>query len=234
MSKFEAIAKHFIETIKKSDAYKENKAVSCNDQELLEPNFRAKVKNVLAKCGEAGLNVSARETFRTNALQQHYYNQGFSKIRINGMHHYGIAQDILCLDEKGKVIQNGSDADYLKLREIAKDEGLHLLGLWDAGHVQAVATSEQNAMRLYVQNYRAKGIVILCYGVENHLVGNLKAALQSLGYLSKEYDPQNYFFGSDTKDAVANIQRDNGLDDDGVVGRATYDLFSSKGFKISS
>jgi hypothetical protein len=83
------------------------------------------------------------ETYRSNKLQAQYFNSGASKIRKNGMHHYGIAADC-AFKVNGKLTWNG---DYKTLRACFDAEGLSLLGLWDAGHVQYVPVAEQQALR---------------------------------------------------------------------------------------
>jgi len=238
---FMEIAEHFFNMIKVSDEYKKNQATPCNKEDLLVPKFKDVVKDkLIAECAKQGVKILPRETFRTNALQLHYYNTGASKIKKNGMHHYGVAWDLLCLDNNGKVIDNGSDKSYITMRKIAEGFGIHLLGLWDAGHMQAVATSEQNSLRNFVANYKSgeAGSITLSFGTENHYVGNLKVALQAIKdkngkpYLSDEYDPKNYFFGSDTEEAVKALQTDNNLESDGVVGKNTINLLTNLGHDI--
>lgn len=156
------------------------------------------------------------------------------------MHHYGVAWDLLCLDNNGKIIDSGSDKSYVTMRKIAAGYGIHLLGSWDAGHMQAVAISEQNSLRNFAANYKPgeAGGITLSYGTENHYVGNLKVALQAIKdkngkpYLSEEYDPKNYFFGSDTEEAVRALQTDNNLEPDGVAGKNTINLLTNLGYDI--
>lgn len=231
------IADHYKNVIVNSDEYKTNSATSCFKEELLLPKFRDVIKNeLIVKCKDKGINILPKETFRTNALQIHYYTTGASKIKFNGMHHYGIAWDLLCLDNNGQVIDKGDDPEYARMREIASSLGIHLVGTWDAGHMQGIPISQQNALRNFISNYSAtefKGY-ILQYGTENHFVGNLKVALQKLGYLSEEYDTQNYFFGSATDEAVRKFQKANNLENDGIVGKDTILALKNAGHDFTT
>lgn len=229
-SYFESIAKNFIEVIKKSPVFKANKEFMIMDRSLLETSFNNKIEATIGLTEAKGVKVLPRETVRTDALQEHYYYTGASKIKKNGMHKFGIAIDILCLGDDEKLIQDGSANEYSVLRKSALECDLHLLGLWDAGHIQAIPVAEQNAMRQYVLNYRAKEYIILAYGSENHYVMALKRALGGLGY-AVNYD--SYFFGEQTDESVRMLQSDNKLTIDGIVGKETTEFLKSKGYDIT-
>ena len=115
------------------------------DTALLVPEFYALVKKAIAKFNETykGVEVVFVETYRSNALQLIHFNNGASKISKNGMHHYGIAVDC-AFKVNGKFTYNG---DYKLLRKCFQDVGLHLLGLWDMGHVQYIPVDQQTALR---------------------------------------------------------------------------------------
>lgn len=225
MINFKEIAEHYHSVIKDSIEYKQNVALACRRQELLVPEFKKLIDEVEIRCNAEGIKIKRTETFRTNAMQLHYFRTGMSKIKLNGMHHYGIGQDILCLDDDGKAIERGDHPYYKKMREIASELGLHLLGLWDAGHLQGIPTNQQNALRQYVANYEPAEVLILKYGMENHFVMNLKEALQSLGY---EMNLETNFFGDSTDDGLRKFQTDNGLTSDGICGVQTYKIFLEK------
>lgn len=225
---FLEIAEHYYGVIKNSEAFQRNAAETCTDPELLVPSFREKIDLLEEEAKKAGLSIKRTETFRTNALQLHYYRAGLSKIKLNGMHHYGIAQDILCVDEHGQPISRGDDKAYITLRGIADEIGLHLLGLWDAGHFQGVATSEQNALRNFIANHRKTGLV-LKYGSENHYVASLKKALGALGY---EVNTDTNFFGDATDEALKQFQSDKGLQCDGIAGPAVIKTLKELGYNL--
>ena len=180
---FESIAQHYIAVIKNSKEFKINQAVRCMNQELLEPKFRAKIDKLCDIMeNEKGIRVVRQETFRTNGLQLYYYNVGKSKIKTNGMHHYGIAQDLLCCDKNNSVIEDGGANEYTVLRDTAVELGLFVIGRWDAGHIQGIDVADQNALHNFVNNYRAKKYTILQYGSEHSLVSHLKSALKEVGF----------------------------------------------------
>ncbi|MFA5404921.1 MAG: peptidoglycan-binding protein [Ignavibacteria bacterium] len=226
---YEDIAKHFHSVIKLSKEYQENRAVACNNPELLFPDFKDIIDILERNCIADGISISRRETFRTNALQLSYYKSGASKIKLNGMHHYGIAQDILCLDEKGGIIQSGSAKEYKQMRKLASSLGLHLLGEWDAGHFQFIATNMQNQLRSVCAAIKSVDAIILHYGIENHYVMNLKVALGKLGY---EVNTDTNFFGDQTDETLRTYQADNNLTVDGICGKQVYNSLLSKGYNI--
>lgn len=252
--KFESIAQFYINVIKNSPEFKNNKPVKCKKPELLEPDFSAKITELKKICEEEkGLKLQINETFRTNALQLHYYNIGSSKIKLNGMHHYGIAQDILCLDSEGEIIESGEAEEYTVLRETALSLGLFILPRWDAGHMQFVSVADQNSLRNYIANYRAKKYVILLYGCETHNVINLKIALKELGFYNETLavadnplmnDPAgeeakpatgilSNFFGEDTHNALELFQEHYNLKKDGIAGEEVYTKLSELGYDIT-
>lgn len=116
-----------------------------SDQSLLFPDFLTKAKSCIAKYknDHPGQDITFTETYRSNPLQLKHYNNGASKIKANGMHHYGIAADSIFV-VGGKKTYKG---DVVGLRKIYKENGLFILGMWDALHVQFIAVEEQAALR---------------------------------------------------------------------------------------
>jgi len=88
-------------------------------------------------------DVTFTETYRSNALQLIHFNNGASKIKKNGMHHYGIAADSIFIIN-GKRSYKG---DVVALRKIYTDNGLTILGMWDALHVQFITVADQQLLR---------------------------------------------------------------------------------------
>jgi hypothetical protein len=66
-----------------------------SNQELLFPDFLSKLNDCINQYNNLYRNqeVTFAETYRSNVLQEIYYNNRASKIKKNGMHHYGIAAD---------------------------------------------------------------------------------------------------------------------------------------------
>lgn len=122
-----------------------NSAQPNSDQQLLFPDFFAKLQKSIQqyKALHPGQDVTFTETYRSNVLQQIHFDNGASKIRKNGMHHYGIAADSIFIIN-GKRTYKG---DVVGLRKIYANNGLTLLGMWDALHVQFIAVGEQQLLR---------------------------------------------------------------------------------------
>jgi hypothetical protein len=141
--KYEEIKTHFDEVIRNSDSYDTLKP--CKDTSLLFPPFYEKIQELI----KAYLEVHETEpyileTYRSNDLQELYYHRGASKIRKNGMHHYGIAVDLVA-KVNGKI--DYDTLDYAWLRNYAtKELGLTVL-TWELAHFQYIPVSEQQALR---------------------------------------------------------------------------------------
>jgi hypothetical protein len=145
--KYEIICNHFSDNIKNSENY--NSINPIRDTSLLLPDFY----NSLIFCFNEyqkkypSQKVFVTETYRSNALQLKYYKQGKSKIRKNGMHHYGIAADVAFLIND-KLSYKG---DYAYLRKLFTENNLTVLD-WELGHVQFIPVSEQSALREEIES----------------------------------------------------------------------------------
>lgn len=141
------IAEFYLKTIAKSSKFNSKSPVS--DQSLLFPAFLEKVKFCISIYNKSHKNqdVTFTETYRSNALQLIYYNNGASKTKVDGMHHFGIAVDCIFVFN-GKKTYKG---DIVGLRKIFKDNNLFILGMWDALHVQFIPVSQQAALRKEVK-----------------------------------------------------------------------------------
>ncbi len=137
------IAKFFQNVLFKSKKFKSSTPVS--DQDLLYPPFLAKLQACIKQYKQTHPNqdITFTETYRSNTLQMIHFNNGASKIKKNGMHHYGIAADSIFIIN-GKKSYKG---DVMLIRKIYKDNGLTILGMWDSLHVQFIPVSEQQALR---------------------------------------------------------------------------------------
>lgn len=153
---FEGIAKHYVEKIIPSDSFS-NGGV-CGNMDLLFPLFKVDVLKLIVSYNEfnSGKELPyVYESFRSHALQSIYYNRGSSKIRggniLNaGMHHFGIAVDIVNKTNSG-VKWN---LDYTLLRKLADKIGMISLS-WELCHFQMVKTTEQTELRKAVYQYLA-------------------------------------------------------------------------------
>ncbi|WP_143019797.1 M15 family metallopeptidase domain-containing protein [Niabella drilacis] len=137
------IVDFYISTILKSAEFNSPDPVA--NMDLLLPDF----KTVFATCVQQYKNrypdqdVTFTETYRSNVLQEKYYNDGASKVKKDGMHHFGIAGDSIFIIG-GKKTYKG---DVNLLRKIYNDNGLTILGMWDPLHVQYIPVAEQQRLR---------------------------------------------------------------------------------------
>jgi len=141
--KFAQIAQFFVKKLMPNPKF--NSPEPNADQSLLFPAFLEQVNLCISLYNKSHENqdITFTETYRSNALQSIYYSNGASKIKENGMHHYGIAADCIFVIS-GKRTYKG---DVVGLRKIFRDNNLFILGMWDALHVQFIPVNEQAALR---------------------------------------------------------------------------------------
>jgi len=126
-----------------------NSADRIADLELLEPVTRQRVEAIIADAKAHGLDLMVFETYRSQARQELLFNQGASKLRKVGVHHYGLACDIV----KSINGQPSWKGDFSILGQLARAHGLIWGGDWgtpamhhtfvDAVHVQRCTVSRQ-------------------------------------------------------------------------------------------
>jgi hypothetical protein len=123
-----------------------------SDLDLLEPLTRQAVQSILNDAKSDGLELIVFETYRSQVLQSKYFDQGVTQLQKVGVHHYGLACDIV------KVI-NGEpswNGDFSFLGPLAKKYGLVWGGDWghpelphsfrDYDHVQRCAVDDQDSL----------------------------------------------------------------------------------------
>lgn len=119
------------------------------DASLLEPTMRQLVEGILSAAGQMGIEVMIYETYRSQDRQQELFNQGATKLRTVGVHHYGLACDIVRV-VGGEPCWKG---DFSFLGQLAQSGGLIWGGDWgapnikhnfvDSVHVQRCTVSRQ-------------------------------------------------------------------------------------------
>ena len=139
----------YTDVIQKSPLYGTVKP--CDDLSLLEPVTRVAVLAIIADAKAEGVEFRVLETYRSQALQQHYFQTGATHLRQVGVHHYGLACD-LGMFVDGKMVEDGTK--YGLLRFLAEKHGLISGGDWgtptlphsfrDYDHVQRVTLARQN------------------------------------------------------------------------------------------
>lgn len=126
-----------------------NSAKRIADPELLEPVTRDLVQAVIADAAANGLKLMIFETYRSQARQLALFNQGATKLKQVGVHHFGLACDIV-KDINGQPSWKG---DFSMLGALAKHHRLIWGGDWgtpgsvhtfvDTDHVQRVTIGRQ-------------------------------------------------------------------------------------------
>ncbi len=120
--------------------------------ELLEPATRERVQAIMADAHAHGVELMVYETFRSRARQLALFNSGASKLRDVGVHHYGLACDIV----KSVAGDPSWKGDFGLLGVLARAHGLIWGGDWgspgqphsfvDAVHVQRCTVARQAAL----------------------------------------------------------------------------------------
>jgi hypothetical protein len=65
------------------------------DLALLEPVTRAKVQQIIADAAAKGIKLMVYETYRSQERQQLLFDQKASQLKTVGVHHYGLACDLV-------------------------------------------------------------------------------------------------------------------------------------------
>jgi hypothetical protein len=123
-----------------------------SDASLLEPITRQLVEGIVSAARQMGIEVMIYETYRSQARQQELFNQGATKLRTVGVHHYGLACDIVRV-VGGEPSWKG---DFSFLGQLAHSSGLIWGGDWgapnikhnfiDSVHVQRCTVARQGAL----------------------------------------------------------------------------------------
>jgi hypothetical protein len=102
------------------------------DPALLEPITRQLVQRLVAAAQQMGIEVMIYETYRSQERQQELFNNGASKLRTVGVHHYGLACDIVRV-VSGEPSWKG---DFTFLGQLAQSSGLIWGGDWGAPNIK--------------------------------------------------------------------------------------------------
>lgn len=140
----------YIDVISKDPRFDSTGRIS--DMELLEPRTRELVRLVLQDAKDLGIELMVFETFRSKARQKMLFKQGVTKLLKVGVHHYGLACDLV-KNVNGEPSWKG-DFDFLGT--IARHHGLVWGGDWgepsmshsfvDSDHVQRITKGRQASL----------------------------------------------------------------------------------------
>jgi D-alanyl-D-alanine carboxypeptidase len=123
-----------------------------SDTTLLEPATRRLVVGVIAIARQMGIELMVYETYRSQKRQQDLFDRGATRLRRVGVHHYGLACDIV------KVVggEPSWKGDFSFLGQLAQNSGLIWGGDWgapdirhtfvDAVHVQRCTVARQGEL----------------------------------------------------------------------------------------
>jgi len=120
--------------------------------DLLEPTTRRLVEQIVDSAQKMGIPLIVYETYRSQARQQELFDRGATKLRTVGVHHYGLACDMV-RSIGGEPSWKG---DFAFLGELAHASGLIWGGDWgnpgikhnfvDAVHVQRPTVAREPAL----------------------------------------------------------------------------------------
>jgi hypothetical protein len=144
------MANFYTDVIKKDKRFKSTDRIS--DPDLLEPTTRKLVQAIVADARAHGIKLMIFETYRSPQRQMALYDQGATKLKKVGVHHYGLACDLV-KDINGQPSWKG---DFSLLGHLAHEHGLIWGGDWgnpnikhsfiDDDHVQRCTIGRQAAL----------------------------------------------------------------------------------------
>jgi len=103
-----------------------------SDPLLLEPTTRQLAERIVSAAQQMGIALMVYETYRSQQRQQELFNSGATKLRTVGVHHYGLACDIVRA-VNGEPSWKG---DFSFLGQLAQSCGLIWGGDWGAPHIK--------------------------------------------------------------------------------------------------
>jgi hypothetical protein len=140
----------YTDVIKNSQQFDNPKRV--DDLDLLEPVTRKLVEAIIADASANGLKLMVFETYRSQDRQEALFEQGATKLKTVGVHHYGLACDLV-KDVNGQPSWKG---DFSLLGQLAHHHQLIWGGDWGtpgahhsfiaSDHVQRVTIGRQAAL----------------------------------------------------------------------------------------
>jgi hypothetical protein len=123
-----------------------------SDIMLLEPITRSIVQKIINDSHAHGVELMVYETYRSKVRQEQLFNQGVSELRQVGVHHYGLACDLV-KNVNGEPLWKG---DFSLLGQLARANGLIWGGNWgnpnihhsfiDIYHVQRCTIARQASL----------------------------------------------------------------------------------------
>jgi len=145
-----AVGNFYTDVIKNSPEFDNPRRVDSLD--LLEPVTRKLVEAIVADAMANGLKLMVFETYRSQDRQAALFAQGATKLKTVGVHHYGLACDLV-KEANGEPSWKG---DFSLLGQLAHHHQLIWGGDWgapgahhsfiDSDHVQRITVGRQAAL----------------------------------------------------------------------------------------
>jgi len=118
---------------------------------LLEPETRRRVEGLIADARTKGIDLMVYETYRSRERQQLLFEKKVTKLKSVGVHHYGLACDIV-RSVNGQPTWKG---DFSFMRALAKKNKLVWGGDWGRPDVPAKFPDGYHVQRCTVDRQRA-------------------------------------------------------------------------------
>ena len=123
---------------------------------LLYPSFLFPLVTLFARARNEGLSVALYETYRSQERQLELFNQGATTLKKNGMHHFGVACDIVFLTATGNPSWAATH-NWARLGAIGKSVGLEWGGSWsgftDKPHFQLIPATVAAQAKIIAGEY---------------------------------------------------------------------------------
>ncbi len=124
--------------------------------DLLYPGFVFPLLKLFVQARKENLSIYVFETYRSQERQLELFNKGTSMLKKNGMHHFGIASDVVFLDGAGNPSWSGS-FNWARLGAIGLSHGLEWGGNWknfvDKPHFQLIPATFSDQAKIVAKNY---------------------------------------------------------------------------------
>lgn len=144
----------YSEKIKTNPAYMFIGRVNAVD--MLYPPFACAIIKLFAKARSEGLMICLYETYRSQERQLELFNKGATKLKKNGMHHFGVAADLVFLNTNGNPSWDGK-YNWARMGYIGQNLGLEWGGSWvdfrDMPHFQFIPATVSKQAKIVAENY---------------------------------------------------------------------------------
>ena len=151
----------YSEKIKINSAYAIVRRINALD--ILYPPFACLIIKLFAKARSEKLSVCIYETYRSQERQRELFNKGATKLKKNGMHHFGIAADFVFLDIDGNPSWDGK-YNWARMGKIGQSLGLEWGGSWidfvDKPHFQLIPAIASAQAEIIKEEYPAYALSI--------------------------------------------------------------------------